>query len=158
MVSYAVDDVKQFMNQLLRSPLFDEWEFREAKLYTLCRYTINGLLNPAYITEEERAEQESAYPKWQAMRKALTGLVRGKRPPSLFQVVLAYPLPLIQDVPLGHVESLLLNIHFEGGLLRLITAASLRNFSLDRTVEQYWDELVPKFCAEHDIAIRPSAP
>lgn len=156
MISYSVDDVKHFMNQLLRTPLFDEWELREVRLHTLCRYVINGAVNTAYLTDDEKSAREGSYLEWRELRPTLTNLIKGKKSPSLFQVTLAYPLIHIQDIQTEPLESLLLNIHFEGGHLQLITATSLKHFSLDRSYEQYWDSFLPRFCSEHGVIIHPT--
>lgn len=154
MNSYVVEDVKLFMNHLLRSPLFDEWELREAKLHTLCRYTITGNVNTAFLSDEEKEQREHSYLLWEELRPNMNQLIKGKRPPSLFHVVLAYPLKKIQDLQTDIVESLLLNIHFENGALTLITGTSLKTFSMDRSFEQYWDDFVPKFFLQNGIQLR----
>ena len=156
MISYSVEDVKLFMNQLLRSPLFDDWELREAKLHTLCRYTINGSVNQAFLSDEEKESREHSYLLWEEMRPNMNHLIKGKRSPSLFHVVLAYPLSRIQEIQTDIVESLLLNIHFENGILTLITGTSLKTFSMDRSFEQYWDGFLPQFFAEHGILLTKS--
>lgn len=156
MISYAVDDVKLFMNHLLRSSLFDDWELREAKLHTLCRYTISGNVNTAFLSDEEKANREHSYLLWEELRSNMNLLIKGKRSPSLFHVVLAFPLNQLPDLQTDTLESLLLNIHFENGILTLITAASLKTFSMDRSFEQYWDSFVPQFFAQHGILLRKS--
>ena len=156
MISYSVEDVKLFMNHLLRSPLFDDWELREAKLNTLCRYTINGSINTAFLSDEEKESREHSYLLWEEIRTNMNHLIKGKRPPSLFHVVLAYPLSKIQDIQTDAIESLLLNIHFENGILTLITGTSLKTFSMDRSYEQFWDQFVPQFFSQNGILIQKS--
>ena len=151
MVSYQIEDVRSFMNHLLRQSTFDAWEVREVKLHTMIRYQINGDLNQAFFTEDERAEMDRSYCLWSDIKNTVFSLIKGTKQPTLLQITLAFPKEKITEVPTATVESFLLNIHFEDAQLSLITAVSQRSFTLDRSAEQYWDQYIGAFLEANEI-------
>ena len=108
------------------------------------------------LSDEEKEQRECPYLLWEELRPHMNDLIKGKKSPTLFHVTLAYPLSKITDIQTDIVESLLLNIHFESGTLTLITATSLKTFSMDRSFEQYWDNYVPQFLAEKGLLVQPT--
>ena len=79
-------------------------------------------------------------------------LIRGGRTPTSMRITLAFPKDQQASFSSNSVESLLLNIQFDGGVLQLITGISMKAFSLDKSVEHMWDEFIPSFCKQHSIA------
>ena len=151
MVAYSIEDVRSFMNHLLRQSTFDTWEVREVKLHTMIRYQISGDLNQAFFTEEERAQLDRSYCLWSDIKNTVFDLIKGQKQPTLIQITLAMPKESITEVPTAAVESFLLNIHYEDAALSLITAVSMRSFTIDRSAEQYWDRFIGTFLEQHEI-------
>lgn len=151
MVSYRIEDVRSFMNHLLRQSTFDAWEVREVKLHTMIRYQIMGDLNQAFFTEAEQADLDRSYCLWSDLKNTIFSLIKGTKQPTLMQITLAMPKGQITEVPTEAVESFLLNIHYEDNTLTLITAVSMKSFTLDRSAEQYWDKFIGQFLETHEI-------
>ncbi|MFQ9802422.1 MAG: DUF5721 family protein [Clostridia bacterium] len=68
------------------------------------------------------------------------------------KLTLAFPKDQLTSFSTDSIESLLLNIQFDGGVLHLITGISMKAFSLDRSAEHMWDDYIPSFCKQHSIA------
>lgn len=151
MVSYQIEDVRSFMNHLLRQSTFDGWEVREVKLHTMIRYQITGDLNQSFFTEEELQDMDRSYCLWEDLKNTIFSLIKGHKQPTLMQITLAFPKAQVTEVPTDAVESFLLNIHFEDNALTLITAVSMRSFTMDRSAEQYWDRYIGTFLEKNEI-------
>ena len=154
MISLKVEDVRLFMNALLRQSVFDSFQVREIKLNTLARFTISGEVNKAFLSEEEKEARPDTYLLWQDLKETCFYLIKGKKLPSLFQITLAFPrtaIPSDADTPLDQVESFLLNIHFEENILHLITATSMKTFTMDRSAERYWDGFAVQWLKDQGI-------
>jgi len=65
MLSIQIQDVKEFMNQLLRSDLFHPFYLWEASIKTSVSYHIDGRLNQDfYNTEELETLPQTDYIPW----------------------------------------------------------------------------------------------
>lgn len=153
MIALSIPDVKPFMSTLLQNTLFDTWELRGCELNILTRYTISGVINRDYLNDEEAKQRtEQTHLLWQDVRKKIFELIRGGRTPTSMKITLAFPKGQLTSFSSDSIESLLLNIHFDGGVLQLITGTSMKAFSLDKSAEHMWDEYIPSFCKQHSIA------
>lgn len=139
------------MNALLRQNVFDGFEVREIKLNTLVRYTISGEINQAFLSEEEKQEDKGDYILWQDLKETLFFLVKGRKLPTLFHLTFAFPKEKITEIPTDQVESFLINIHFEENRLQLISATSMKSFTMDRSMERYWDGFLPQWLRQNGI-------
>ncbi|MFW5669005.1 MAG: DUF5721 family protein, partial [Acetivibrio ethanolgignens] len=50
------------------------------------------------------------------------------------------------------IEGLFLNIRYEKGEVKLITGSSFKVFTLDKTIEQEWDDSLKVFLRHYEIA------
>ena len=50
MLTLTIPNVKDFMNRLLLTPVFDDWGFQGAEVVALTQYSIAGTLNKRYGT------------------------------------------------------------------------------------------------------------
>ena len=49
------------------------------------------------------------------------------------------------------VRGFYLNIHFDGARLSCVTGTSFKTFTIDKTLEHAWDEMVEKFLKQKHI-------
>lgn len=53
MIALELTDVKDFMNKLLRSEVFDHFLLQEAVITSAATYTVNGQITKGFYNEEE---------------------------------------------------------------------------------------------------------
>lgn len=96
---------------------------------------------------------------WRQLRPFCLSLIKGKHTPLEFKIVFrlapANVERLVTQSQLAlnpaDIDGLFLNLHFRQGALTCTTGSSLRFFTLDKTVEHTWDEMVKKFLQKQEI-------
>lgn len=164
--SYQIQDIKDFMKKLLIGGAFDAFLLAEASITTYATFQIDGTFHPDYLSSAEaellEAEQ-SGYTLWQRVRPFFFELTRGKNTPLRFRIVLRLAPANVGrliaqtgvSVRAEDVGGLFLNIHFDGTALTCTSGASLRIFTLDKTLEHAWDKALERFFHREGIAQVP---
>ena len=151
MIALKMEDMKGFTSGLFVGNLFDSWLLREAVIVTFNTFTIDGHIRAGYYTQQELEEnQVGELSTWQTVRPFCFSLIKGKRLPGSFQITLQLPAAGISrfvqesqvDFRPEQVGGLYLNIRYEEGVLHCVTGLSLKVFTLDRQMEQEWDQWV----------------
>ncbi|MBO5387807.1 MAG: hypothetical protein J6A59_06695, partial [Lachnospiraceae bacterium] len=126
MKSYDIEDTKEYMNQLLVNERFDSFYLYEARVKGALDYFIGGKLNMDYYDEDERKElEESEYISWGQVKHVIYDLMKGKKLPINFKIILMFNrdnitrLIEMNNLPVKaeDVGALFYNIHFEAGQL-----------------------------------------
>lgn len=151
MISLNVPEVKPFMAKLLMNTTFDQFLLREMELQTFTNFTINGQFNEEFFTTEEMEErQANKFVLWSDVRQTVFSMIKGNKTPLSLRVVFQLPASLCSELVqrsggklrLEEVGGLYLNVRFEKGELHIITGAAIKTFTLDKTLEQEWDNEV----------------
>lgn len=162
MTILQITNVKDFMNRLLRTDLFDHFLLSEATIKGKCSFVIDGHLIPDFYTPEELEELAltglDCLP-FAMLRENCFSLIKGKNTPSYFKFVFRLsPANLRQTLEAGKssltesdLSGVFINIKFQDGALTCTSGISYRTFTLDRTFEQEWDTLLCRFFNIHDI-------
>lgn len=138
---------KTCMAHLLLRETFDPYQFIEGTITTFSRFSIDGLLQKEFFDDPP----EETYASWKQMRDFCLSIIRGKRTPLNFKIVLAMPTASISDFLLQKgltayrpedIRGLYLNFHYDGTTLQCITGTSMNTFTLDKTLEREWDSYV----------------
>ena len=154
MKSFDIEDTKIYMNQLLVNERFDSFYLYEARVKSALDYFIGGKLNMDYYDEEEKKELEnSEYMSWGKVKQTIYDLMKGNKLPINFKIILMFNRDNIKrliemnNLPVKpeDVGALFYNIPFEAGQLNVTTGTSLKVFTLDKRLEQLWDETVEKY-------------
>jgi len=162
MKAFTVTDIKVFMSGLLSGNLFQGWELRSLEAGLKYHLAISGKVNRAYLTEQESAALTSDYLLWDELQPKVRALIAGGHTPTTLTLVLAAPASLTSALPQESIEAFALNLKYESvdasgqkakPALTLITGVSAKGFSLDKTPERAWDELLPTYFASHGISI-----
>lgn len=153
MKAFSVPEVKPFMTGLLSGDLFRGWELRNAELGLLSRIEIQGSINSDYWTDEEKKNRTSPYLLWDEIQPKVRGLIQGGHTPSFMNITLAVPPSRVPDIAQDFVESFLINIRFEKGVLNLVTGVATKSFTMDKTPEHLWDEKVPVYFKAHQVLL-----
>lgn len=161
MVALKIEDAKAFTNGLFVGNLFDAFPLREAEITTYNRFTIDGRISRGYYSEEERAEKGlEDYSFWSTIRPICFSLVKGKRLPESFRLVFqldrektaAFINSRVTGIQPEQVNGLYINVHFENKELKCVSGTSLKIFTLDKILENEWDEWVKRFLKENKVA------
>lgn len=163
MIALNLFEIKDFMNKLLCTEVFDNFLLREATICGGCTWNTDGSLLTDFYSAEELAEQGLlglSYMPFGQVRPQCFNLIKGKRTPSYFKFVfLLSPANLARTLEQTHstfspddITGMFLNLKFQHGKLFLTTGISYRIFSADKRLEQEWDSLVKRFLKNHEIA------
>lgn len=159
---FQITNIKDFMNKLLLSELFDHFLLSEASIQTKVTYVIDGRpVKDFWTTEEWEEEGLSALPyaPFSLLRNDCCNLIKGKKTPAAFKFIfLLSPENLANTLARfgsgfspEDLNGVFLNIKYAGGRLTCTTGISYQSFSLDKSFEQYWDKLAAKFLSAHGI-------
>ncbi len=158
MIALEIKITKNMMNALLLSEQFDSFLVEEAVITTYNTFHIDGHLVREYYSNEEWAHLEAEYPStifssWKEIRPHCFQLIKGKKTPASFKVVLHAAPALIEKIAANPecgvaanlIRSLVLNIRYENGKVTCITGSAFTTFVMDKSVERLWDAYVRQF-------------
>ena len=162
MVALKVEDMKQFTSGLFIGSMFDRFLVREADIVTFNAFHMDGRVRPGYYTEEEMEERQiGEYSAWETMKPVCFSLIKGKRLPGSFHIVLQLakkqvePFLADRNLPIREeqVSGMYLNIRYENGELYCVTGTSVNFFTLDKSLDEEWDEAVKQFFRKNGIPV-----
>ncbi len=148
--SLEKDDIKKFMNCLLRENSFDIFRVHSCEITTFCTFKVDGALNKSFFDED--AVPDGGRCPWALMKPVLYGIIKGKRLPKLFKLVLAVPedkLPLLHE----NCREAYLNILYENGRLNFTTGTMQKEFSLDKAQDRAFEAYIKKFFKKLGLAV-----
>lgn len=162
MKAYQIKDVKNFMSRLLGTDAFDAFLLAEARITTYNAFVIDGHMEKEFFTgdvNDDNIMPPYEFSEWKNMRPLCFGLIKGKRTPVNFKIVLHLKPELIEQilkngsagVTLSDIKAFVLNIKYDGSILTCITATAFHTFLPDKTPDKLWDEYVTHFLSEKEI-------
>lgn len=161
MISLHILDVKGFMAQLLLRDTFDRFYLTEASITTFGTFFIDGHLQKDYYSSEELENEEFAQPYsyWKQVRPFCLELIKGKKTPLNFKIVFQLSASNTEkllkqsgaSLTFPDIGGLYLNLHYNGKNLNCVTGTSLNLFTMDKSLEHAWDEMVRKFFRAKEI-------
>ena len=150
MISLNLTNVKDFMSHLLLSETFDNFYFIEGEIVTFNTFTIDGYIQKDFFDSDAELTE---YSYWKNLREYCFSLIRGKRLPDSFHIILKLAPKDVYKVA-GQsggavrgedIEGMYLNIRYENRELACITGLSMKTFTMDKTMDGLWDETVKEF-------------
>lgn len=162
MRSYQIQDIRDFMKKLLMQDTFDTFLLSEASITTYASFHIDGKFHPEYLStaESEQLDAEKAgFALWRRVRPFFFELTRGKNTPLNFRIVFRLAPYNIErlirqtgvSLGAGDVDGLFLNILYDGSSLNCVSGVSLKIFSLDKSLEHAWDDMLEKFFRQKGV-------
>lgn len=160
MIALKIDDIRQFTSKLFVGEVFDRFLVKEASIVTFNSFTIDGRVRQGYYTEEEvEAGKIEELSFWKVVKPFCFSLIKGKKLPGSFRIVLQLDKAAVSQFLQTHqlsmeaesVNGLYINIRYEEGKLHCITGTSVTFFTMDKTLENVWDENVKEFLKYHQI-------
>lgn len=164
MIAFEIKGTKNIMNSLLRSEQFDSFLVEEAVITTFNTFHIDGHLVKDFYTTEELAELEDSqkstiFSCWNDIRPICFQLIKGKKTPVSFKVVLYAAPQLIEEIAANPecevaanlIRSLVLSIRYDNGKVTCITGSAFTTFVMDKSVDKLWDAYMRQFLSERNL-------
>lgn len=153
MIAVRIPDLRTITSLLFAQNTFDRFPLYEASFLTRCSFSIDGYRNAEFFTEEENAAAAEEYTLWQELKPLAYSIIKGKRLPLRFKVVLRAPKDVIRKLLAKsdtafveeQVESLHMIFTYKAGELVCTTGSSFRVFTMDRSLDKLWDAWVLRF-------------
>ncbi len=164
MIALQIQDIKNFMGKLLLSATFDNFLLVEGSITTYNTFRINGRLHKDFFTEEELTEngmEHREFSLWKDVKPFCLELIKGKKTPLAFQFTFQLSKENtekllassgITSLQPENISGLLLNVRYDNGALNCITATNLNLFTLDKSLEHAWDEMIKRFLKKQEIS------
>ena len=161
MIAVRLPDLKTATTLLFMQDAFDRFPLYEASFLTRCSFSIDGFRNAEFFPEEENREAQEEYILWQDLKPLAFSVIKGKRLPLRFKVVLRAPKDVVRQLleqsdtafAEEQVESLHMIFTYKAGQLVCTTGSSFKVFTMDRTLDKLWDAWTLRFFEEHGIRI-----
>ncbi|MDE6619881.1 MAG: hypothetical protein K2K74_05200 [Lachnospiraceae bacterium] len=155
MIALEIKGTKNIMNSLLRSEQFDSFLVEEAVITTFNTFHIDGHLVKEFYSSEELEELETSqksviFSSWSDIRPVCFQLIKGKKTPVSFKVVLHAAPQLVEKIAANPecgvaanlIRSLVLNIRYDNGKVTCITGSAFTTFLMDKSAERLWEAYV----------------
>ena len=169
MLALRIPDTREFMKKLLTETVFDSFVVSEASVTTFTVIRIDGSWHPEYFDDGETdpdkgkdGDGKGVNPSalsWARLRPVFFGLIRGRRTPGAFRLVFRLADYNVASLLSGsglnfrpeEIAGLFLNISYANGEVSCTTGTSMNTFTLDRTLNHLWAEMVQKFLRREKI-------
>lgn len=160
MIGLQLPDLKTATAHIFTRPSLDYFLLKEAVIVTSNTFTIDGAVKRDYFSEEElETLRDPEWMEWKLLRPVCFSLIKGKRLPLSFQIALALSRDNIDRLVRQNqisfrteeIGGLYLNFRYEKKALTAISATSLKTFSMDKSLEQLWDDTVKKLFCQLEI-------
>lgn len=157
MISIKINDTNNFMQNLLVKEIFDSFLLCEGEIHTSNSIAINGRINTGFYDSEELDSITEDFVLWKNLKHICFEIIRGKKVPTKMKLVFAMPKSsyskIITDSGINISEDsiggLYLHITYENNVITTITGTSLKVFTMDKTLDKYWDNLMKAFLSKH---------
>ncbi len=159
MQALQVSSVKSFMNQLLAGTSFDNFLLAEGTVSTANTYTIDGHINKEFYKGDDTAVLPYDFAEWSEMKVLIFNLIKGKRTPLYFKLVLHFKPELVSkllaaagcSLPAEQVKALVLTIKYDGSSTILTTGTAFHTFVMNKEPDNIWDKAITQFLSKEGI-------
>lgn len=153
MIALTLPELKTATSCIFTKETFDYFLVKEVTITTGTTFHIDGKLHLDYYSDEEQAAlRDATYTDWKSLRPICFQLIKGKKTPQNFRLVFQlseanvekflqqYHLP----VQASDIGGLYLHFRYENKVLTAVSGTSLMFFSLDKSIDTAWDEMVKR--------------
>ncbi|WP_058486816.1 DUF5721 family protein [Defluviitalea phaphyphila] len=152
MITLNILDVKKTMEELLKGNLFDEFEARDIEIHTFTKFHISGILNKDFLSTDEKELYNSNYILWKEIKKHVFNIIKGKKSPTYFKIVLSANKDLISNFS-SEISALFINMIYTNNKLTCTTGTALKTFILDKSYEYQWDKYIYELFYNSNILV-----
>ena len=169
MKSFEIENIRKITGAIFAGETFDTFCVTEASFETLFTLSIDGHVNQDYLksadgqtekdpddakTQETVKNTGAGMVTWKQIRPLCYETIKGSRLPVRFKIVFMSPPEKIQGFLEKHsitnvlardVKGLFINVYYENNKIQCTSGVSRVSFSMDRSLEEAWDESVEGF-------------
>ena len=155
MLSIRISELKKFTSMLFTEDAFDRFCLHDAVFRTAASTVIDGSRNAEFYDEGEAPDEP--YVLWSEIRPLAYQAIRGSRLPVSFRLVFLTSSQATQAMVRRsgfsdcEVTSLSLNLSYRDKVLTLTTGVSYNGFSMEKSLEKYWDASVLQFLDKNGL-------
>ena len=163
MIQLLIEDTRKLTEQLFIGEAFDRFLVREAHFVTGITVDLDGTLNTDfYDSDEVAALPDQTTAAWKSMKALCFQIIKGKKLPKKFQVVLKLSPSDISgwlsknglNYTPETVKGLFFTIRYENQQLSCTSGTALTVFTMDKSLEQAWDRQMMRFFKTIEVAYR----
>lgn len=166
MTALSILDVKEFMNILLRTDTFDSFLLAEGAITTCMTYRLDGHAKADFFSPEDEPYplvSQEPYIPFSLVRPVCFSIIKGKRTPSAFKFVFQLSsenqkrtvASINSNFSPEDISGMYLNLKYQEQKLTCTTGVSYQMFSMDKSLEHAWDDMVKIFFRKHRIPFEP---
>ena len=145
---FEITDIKAYMNELFAGERFESFYLYELRCRSDMDYYVSGKL-----AETDEAADAPGYAEWGGVRKKLLNVTGTDELPKTMKLVLMFNrenitrLIEMNNIPLSpeSVGGLFINISLDQNGMSVTTGTSVKEFTMDKTLERTWDSTVEKY-------------
>jgi len=157
MIAVSMDpgQVRSFMGRLLREDVLDDFEVRGIEIGISTRVSINGMLEPSETESTEETPPTkipTTYITWEALRPLVYSIIKTSSKPKLVKIVFSYKAQESTTIH-KNAAALFLNMVYESDTVSFTTATAQKEFALDKSLDDSWDEWVRGFFVRKGIVV-----
>lgn len=150
MISFNIKDINNFMQHLLVKETFDNFLLCDGQINTSNSFTINGRINPQFYTSDELKTMENEFICWENIKHICFEIVKGTKVPTKMKLVFSLSPNKYSEIinksgmiiDESQIGGLYIHILYEHNKLEVITGTSLNTFTMDKTLDKYWDNTI----------------
>ena len=165
MIALNILDIRNFMSKLLGGNSFDTFWFVEASITTYVTFTIDGNLHKEFFDSslaDSLHLEERDYTLWKEVKPFCFSIMRGKHTALHFKIIFRlspeHTAVLLTDRKLAYrpeeINGLFLNFQYDGRQLTCTTGTSLKVFTMDKSLDYAWDDMLKDFFKREEITVQ----
>lgn len=162
MIALQIHDIKDFMSKLLIGNTFDAFWLSEAAITTSVTFHIDGVLHPDFYDTQDAeliSSEGRTYALWKDIKPHCFSVMKGKQTPLHFKIIFMLSKKNTEKLLSGshlpfsaeEVFGLFANFQYDGKHITCTTGTSMKTFTLDKSLEHVWDEMIQKFFKQQQI-------
>lgn len=157
-------DTKKCMAELLLRDTFHDFLFIEGEITTFNKFSIDGFIRKEFYKDSSDetvsdSSEDTTYSPWKNIREFCFSIIKGKRTPLNFRFIFTLSGQMIEQIIQENsldfrpedVQGLYLNFRYDGASLMCITGTSMKTFTLDKSLENAFDQWTRAFFSSHNI-------
>lgn len=143
MIVLQIENIKEFMGQLFHEDMFDRFNVRECEVTTFTTFYTDGKRQDDWYDTEEKVEDNTGLVTWKQLKPFIFEWIKGRKTPHKMKINYCHYM--------GNGDVGSMRVQYENGQLHLITGYMQREFTVDKSRQQQWDENCILFLKKNKI-------